>query len=122
MAGERHSPSIPRYMTGPSHGDEGPPLHRFPIFAPYTLVEHAVFTRHGGVSAAPHATLNVSYSVGDALEKVAENRGRCAAALGLPVRSIITAGLVHGATVAVAEAADTDPLPDGSRVVRDVDA
>src|SRR5690349_20339398 len=109
-------------MTRHSHG-EGPPLLRFPTLAPYhTLVEHAVFTRHGGVSAAPHATLNVSYSVGDTLEKVAENRGRCAAALGLPVRRIITAGLVHGTTVAIAEAADTDLLPDGSRVVRDVDA
>jgi YfiH family protein len=85
-------------------------------------VAHAIFTRRGGVSAAPFDSLNVSYSVGDDWEAIARNRGRCAAALDLPHRSLTTAGLVHGIAVGRLESAPTRPLPDGTRIVDSVDA
>jgi YfiH family protein len=109
-------------MTEPSHLAQ-PPALRFASYKPYdALVAHAVFTRRGGVSQAPLASLNVSYSVGDSHANVAENRRRCAATLGVPVSSITTAGLVHGADVAMVETAASGELPDGSRIVLDVDA
>src|SRR5260221_12159424 len=36
-------------------------------------VAHAIFTRHGGVSPQPYASLNVSVSTGDARENVRQN-------------------------------------------------
>jgi YfiH family protein len=99
------------------------PYLRFAGFKPYHgVVGHAVFTRHGGVSTGPCASLNVSYSVGDSHEHVAENRRRCAAAIEVPVPRITAAGLVHGADVAMVEQAATAALPDSSRIVQDVDA
>ncbi|MGH2389507.1 MAG: polyphenol oxidase family protein [Chloroflexota bacterium] len=84
-------------------------------------VRHGIFTREGGVSVPPFASLNVSYSVKDAGAAVRENRARCASALGLPPTRIVCAGLVHGTTVARVEEGDGTALPDGSRVVQDVD-
>jgi len=100
-----------------------PPQLRFALFESYRdRLVHAVFTRHGGVSLPPLDSLNVSYSVGDDPMAIAENRARCTAALGLQPGSITTAGLVHGARVADAAGSDSEPLPDGSRIVPDVDA
>jgi hypothetical protein len=62
---------------------------------------HAVFTRYGGVSRAPHHTLNTSLSVGDDPEAVAENRRRTAAALGAALDQCQWAHQVHGSQVAV---------------------
>lgn len=99
-----------------------PTLH-FALFAPHEdLLRHAIFTRDGGVSREPFRSLNVSYSMGDDPASVAENRTRCADAHGTPIDRITTAGLVHGATVAAVERLGEDRLPDGSRLVRDVDA
>lgn len=96
------------------------PVLRFSLLEPH--VPHAVFTRHGGVSTPPFHSLNVSYSMGDDPALVAENRRRCAQALGLPVRSLTTAGLVHGASVAEVAGPSEILLPDGGGLVRDVDA
>ncbi len=85
-------------------------------------IAHAVFTRHGGVSAPPLHSLNASFSVGDDPIAVAENRRLCAAALDLPGASMVSAGLIHGAGVACLEDCATLPLPDGSRVAPEVDA
>ena len=107
------------------HAGMHPPLPqlRFTLLEPHgDLLAHAIFTRHGGVSAPPLDSLNVSYRVGDDPAAIAENRARCAATLGLLPGGITTAGLVHGARVADAARADSEPLPDGSRIVPDVDA
>lgn len=53
-------------------------------------------TRDGGVSEGAFASMNLSGSVGDEPEAVAENRRRFEAALGVPVR---VPWLVHGASV-----------------------
>jgi YfiH family protein len=99
------------------------PCRRFDSLAPYeAVVAHGVFTRHGGVSAHPFASLNVSYSVGDRAEDVAKNRTYCAEALDLPLTAVTVAGLVHGAAVGIVGCAATEPLPDGTRLAPQVDA
>ncbi len=62
---------------------------------------HAFFTRHGGVSEGPFASLNFSSALGDAPEKVAENLTRAARALGVDPARVYFLDQVHGAQVHV---------------------
>lgn len=62
-------------------------------------IEHAVFTRHGGVSSPPWAELNLGGTVGDAQEHVVENRRRAFAAIGRDVSTVYDAWQVHSADV-----------------------
>lgn len=63
---------------------------------------HAAFTdRHGGVSAAPYAELNLGGGVGDERDAVLENRRRVAAAIGPPADAVTWMAQVHGADVTV---------------------
>jgi len=71
--------------------------HRFRLFD--STVAHGSFSREGGVSPAPWASLNVSFGVGDVPEAVTENRERIRRALGLD--ALVSARQVHGETVAV---------------------
>ena len=64
-------------------------------------VRHGFFTRQGGVSEGPFASLNCSLSGRDNRDSVMENRARVAAALGAPLPSLVGLFQVHG-TVAVA--------------------
>lgn len=66
----------------------------------------AVTARDGGVSGGPHATLNLSFSVGDDPANVLENRRRLAAALGVSLDDFVFARQVHGAGVRVVTGAD----------------
>ena len=59
-------------------------------------LQHAVFTRLGGVSRGPFATLNVGNSVGDDEAAVAENHARIFAHLGLGAQQVISPHQVHG--------------------------
>jgi YfiH family protein len=53
------------------------------LTCPALAVPHGFFTRHGGVSTGPFASLNGSLSGGDDPDRVASNRARVAASLGL---------------------------------------
>lgn len=64
-------------------------------------LEHALFTRRGGVSRPPFDTLNVGHTVGDDLDAVRENHERALGALGWRPADVVTGHLVHGARVAV---------------------
>lgn len=64
-------------------------------------LSHAIFTRHGGVSHPPFATLNLSRSVGDVPEAVAENHRRATATLGIALERLCTSWQVHGAQALV---------------------
>ncbi len=57
---------------------------------------HAVFSRQGGLSAAPYASLNTGLSVGDDRPTVFENRRLLSQALGRPDWPIATSWVVHG--------------------------
>lgn len=67
-------------------------------------VVNAVFTRQGGVSPAPWASLNLGSTVGDDLACVAENRQRALQALGRRDDSVYDVWQVHGVEAAVATA------------------
>jgi len=65
---------------------------------------HGFFTRHGGVSAGPYASLNCALSGQDSREAVQENRARAARALGADPACLSGLHQVHGdRTVTVRE-------------------
>ncbi len=66
-------------------------------------IRHGFFTRGGGVSQGVYATLNGGTGSDDAPDKVAENRARMAAALGVRPECLLTAYQVHSPDVAVVE-------------------
>jgi len=64
-------------------------------------VETLLTDRHGGVSLAPFASLNLGLHVGDDPTAVLENRRRACAALGADLSQLVVANQVHGANVMV---------------------
>lgn len=79
-------------------------------------LSHAVFTRLGGVSQGPFASLNVGNTVGDDEAAVAENHSRVYARLGLSRERVATPSQVHGNRVATVTASDAGrvlPNTDG---------
>lgn len=85
-------------MTGA--GSQQSPLLRAAGF------RHAFFTRQGGVSEGPYASLNFSVPVGDAPERVAENLRRAAAALGVEPGRLYFLSQIHGRDVVVLDGAE----------------
>jgi hypothetical protein len=74
-------------------------VYRHPHFDQDKRLVHGHFTREGGVSAGPFASLNVSGGVGDEAGAVVENRRRIAACLG--GGALLTLQQVHGTEVLV---------------------
>jgi hypothetical protein len=60
---------------------------------------HAFFTRSGGVSPAPYATLSFSTAVGDERENVEENIKRAASTLAIEPQKLLFLSQVHGTVV-----------------------
>lgn len=71
-------------------------------------VTHGIFTRHGGVSPAPFASLNLGGTVGDEATCVRQNHERIYRALGVDGTRAVTVWMVHGVDVAVAEHPPTE--------------
>jgi YfiH family protein len=72
------------------------PLFRKPsIFSQFPNLIAAESTRHGGVSPAPYATLNLGKHTGDDPANVAENRRRFCAALGCSPAQMAWSKQVH---------------------------
>lgn len=63
-------------------------------------VPHGFFTRNGGVSIGPFASLNCSLSGADDRDAVLENRARAARAIGALPEHLMGATQVHGIAVA----------------------
>lgn len=78
--------------------------YRFDLLELPGLV-HGVYTRHGGVSTAPWASLNHGGTVGDERANVIENRRRVFASVERPVESIFDVWQIHGSQVICADAA-----------------
>lgn len=68
------------------------------LASPAIAARHGFFTRRGGVSTGPFASLNCSLSSPDDPAHVAENRARVARALG--ATALLGCTQVHGAAVA----------------------
>ncbi|MFO7181415.1 MAG: peptidoglycan editing factor PgeF [Pseudomonadota bacterium] len=67
---------------------------------------HAFFTRRGGVSEGPYASLSFSVSVGDHREHVAENLRRAATALGVAPERVYFLSQVHGTACHIADGSE----------------
>jgi purine-nucleoside/S-methyl-5'-thioadenosine phosphorylase / adenosine deaminase len=65
-------------------------------------IRHGFFTRGGGVSDGFYDSLNGGLGSGDAPTRVAENRARMAAALGVAPDRLVTAYQIHSPDVVVA--------------------
>jgi YfiH family protein len=90
-------------------------------FAGIDGLAHAIFTRHGGVSAAPFATLNQSLAVPDDPGAVRENRRRALAALEWPGAAVISITQVHGSDVyrATGPVSAAESLPAADVLITD---
>ena len=73
---------------------------------PPQQLSHAVFTRLGGCSPAPFASLNLSSFVGDVRENVAENQRRAYGVFGRTTETLVHVHLVHGNHVVQVTSAD----------------
>jgi len=79
-------------------------------------VRHGFFTRQGGVSEGPFASLNCGFGSGDSPHRVARNRAIAMDWLDLPADRLVTARQVHSATVVTVERAwhrEEAPRADG---------
>ena len=70
-----------------------------PIRSPALPMPHGFFTRLGGVSAGPFASLNCSLSSADNRDAVLENRARAARAIGAGPDALLGLTQVHGPAV-----------------------
>jgi len=95
--------------------DHGLVYYQFAMLRAERGLRHGFFTRLGGMSQPPYATLNVGASVGDDADAVAENRRRCLAALGFDEAQVVTPCQVHSARVAKVGAAE------GGQIIADTD-
>lgn len=77
---------------------------QFEHFSQYPAMIHAVFSRQGGLSAAPYSSLNTGLSVGDDRQTVFANRQLLARTLGRSDWPMATSWIVHGNEVVEAGA------------------
>jgi polyphenol oxidase len=78
-------------------------------------LRHAFFTREGGVSEGPFASLNMGLRNADEPTNVLENRRRAAVELGVTADRLVTARQVHGTSCLQVEApwpAEAPPKAD----------
>jgi len=71
-----------------------------PLISAVLATRHGFFTRAGGVSEGPYASLNCSLSGKDSRDAVMENRARVARALGADPAALVGLTQVHGTAVA----------------------
>ena len=87
-----------------------------PIFKNSEIIKHGFFTRQGGVSTGLYASLNCSYTSGDSLRHVMENRRRAVSHLGYSLESLISIKNVHENKVVIVDkpwAQHEQPKADG---------
>lgn len=76
------------------------------LFSSIPLIEHAFFTRRGGISHGNFQGLNISFDVGDEPSSVQENRSLIARAFGLQETDFLFLRQVHGSDIIVADGQD----------------
>ena len=90
-----------------------------PLTSDALAVPHGFFTRAGGVSAGPYASLNCSLSSADDPAAVRENRARAAAVLDLPPAALLGLTQVHGPVVVEAREPWGEDRPKADAMVTD---
>ncbi|MEO1066223.1 MAG: peptidoglycan editing factor PgeF [Pseudomonadota bacterium] len=74
-------------------------------------IDHAFFTREGGVSGGIYASRNIGQGSDDDKSAVKENRARCARDLGVGIANLATPYQIHSSNVVTVE----DVWEDGNR-------
>lgn len=83
-----------------------------------SIIQHAFFTRNGGVSKGRYSTLNCAYASKDAPEKVRENRNRITAYFGYPLELLVTVKNSHSnKAVIVYQPWSEDKKPEADAIV-----
>lgn len=84
-------------------------------------IRHAFFTREGGVSEGPYASLNGGTGSADDPSRVAENRARMAARLDVAAQKLVSVRQIHSAHAVVVERPwSPDGRPEGDGMVTKV--
>ena len=83
----------------------------FEIFQEFPQIGHAIFLRHGGVSAAPYLGLNVGGGTGDNPQHIQQNRTLLLKLMGC--KAFAGSYQVHGADVRQAPLENPDEKCDG---------
>jgi hypothetical protein len=81
------------------------PVYRFDQLNSEPALVHAIFTRLGGVSLPPYATLNLSHAVGDDPTAVETNYNRVCRALHIHRSQTVTCHLTHSTHIFVVTSA-----------------
>jgi YfiH family protein len=81
------------------HQPNGLAYYTFPSLEGFSELVHGITTRHGGVSAAPFHSLNLTRSVGDEPAAVEENLHRVATAFGIRRDDLVSPSQRHTANV-----------------------
>jgi polyphenol oxidase len=98
------------------------PVFQFHLLQKFSdQVEHAVFSREGGVSKRPYDSLNVRFGIGDNHKNVQENRKRVCNALGIEPERLVSANQTHSKNVKVIDDAALEKMSPGYEF-DDVDA
>ena len=96
---------------------------RHRIFDDVSFINHAVSTRHGGVSELPELkSLNLGFKTDDKRENVIENYRRFCASAGFDINSLVFARQTHSDNVRFANALDCGKGIFRERDYTDVDA
>ncbi|HRP78753.1 MAG TPA: peptidoglycan editing factor PgeF [Aquamicrobium sp.] len=82
-------------------------------------VRHGFFTRAGGVSEGIYRGLNAGLGSGDARDRVAENRARIAASLGVVPGNLLSLYQIHSAKALTVRAAFDGERPQADALVTD---
>lgn len=82
------------------------PFLSFPPMEDTGLVHHGFSLREGGVSVGPHASMNLSYTMGDEDEKVLENYTRMGRALGVEPAKMTSVWQAHTDNIKVVGGSD----------------
>lgn len=98
------------------------PIGDLPLYQAQTLawlprIRQGFTTRHGGVSTAPYASLNLGAHVGDDPLSVQANRRRLCSDLGVAESRVALAEQVHGSRVAVVTAGSDAPVAGADALV-----
>ena len=88
--------------------------YRFHNLLAFPELAHGVFTRHGGQSQPPWASLNTGHTVGDDPEAVEANHRLICEALGFTTADLVSPHQVHGANVVAVGAQDRGQVIEGT--------
>jgi YfiH family protein len=94
-----------------------PEIQRSNLLAGLTGIDHAFFTRRGGVSEGLYDSLNVGLGSRDDGLRVRENRRRAAAALGAEASRLVTAYQVHSARAVTVDAPFPGAPPEADALI-----